>query len=297
MPDRACQDPHKVFFSLLIGTINRPELLQACLHSLVLQTYQNFEVIVIDQSEHNDTQTIVAAFQDERIHYRKAIYSSISRARNDALHLAQGNCVCLMDDDATYESNYLQIAADYIQKLGSQAILSGCIWSPDQTTPFIDYSAVKHMESLSVHQVIRTCPAAALILPMDVFAHCGDFDVDLGVGVDYSSFEETDLLLRAMAKGYRVIHVNTLRVYHPLSRGSEELDKIYRYAVGAGAGCMKQWLVYGSLSPMLYLVTRNIIGQIIHILSPLRAGERAQHIARLKGSLKGARLYWKQKHR
>ena len=47
---------YEPFFSLILATLNRPTEVQICLKSLSQQTFRNFEIIIIDQSNNNDTE-------------------------------------------------------------------------------------------------------------------------------------------------------------------------------------------------------------------------------------------------
>lgn len=57
------------FFSILIPTYNRSSTLKCAIESVLLQSFDDFEIIVIDDCSPDDTQEVVKSFQDKRIRY------------------------------------------------------------------------------------------------------------------------------------------------------------------------------------------------------------------------------------
>ena len=96
-----------MLFSLIIGTLNRSDCVKYCLESLRDQFYKNFEVIIIDQSDDDQTENVIQKFDDLDIIYKHVSYRGLSRARNEAMCHAKGDYYCLIDDDAYYSENYL----------------------------------------------------------------------------------------------------------------------------------------------------------------------------------------------
>ncbi len=68
--------------SVLLCTLNRPELIKNCIASFLDQTYERFEIIVVDQSRDKDTEESCRSFNDPRIKYYQEEYTGLSKARN-----------------------------------------------------------------------------------------------------------------------------------------------------------------------------------------------------------------------
>lgn len=65
--------------SVLITTYNRPALLKRAMASVLGQTYQNLELIIIDDASTDDTPNFVASCSDPRIRfYRNSINIGVS---------------------------------------------------------------------------------------------------------------------------------------------------------------------------------------------------------------------------
>ncbi len=227
-------------FSLIIGTLNRCNTLKYCLESLSKQSCHDYEIIIIDQSTDNETEVYISKNYGSEI-YEHVEFKGLSKARNRGLELASGDYICLIDDDAYYDSSFLEIAAKYYENGDTTHILSGFIFDTESSGPFAKYKGKFNKKSLPLSMILHTCPSAALIIPTEAFQKCGKFDENLGVGSKYGAGEETDFLLRAIHNGYTVIYIEELSLTHPFppneSVPSHEqlVAKMENYYMGIGA--------------------------------------------------------------
>ena len=86
--------------SVAIATKNRGHVLEDSLYSVLYQTFQDFEIIVVDDgSEDRDAANTVAAINDPRIRYVRQDSQGISAARNRAADMSSGILTAVHDDD------------------------------------------------------------------------------------------------------------------------------------------------------------------------------------------------------
>lgn len=86
--------------SVIIPTHNRAAFLQAAIQSVLNQTFQDFEIIVVDDASKDETGEVVRSFTDQRIRYiRHETNKGQGATRNAGLRHASGEYVALLDDD------------------------------------------------------------------------------------------------------------------------------------------------------------------------------------------------------
>lgn len=100
---------NNILFSIVIPTYNRAATIKRCLESVVNQTYQNWEAIVVDNFSEDSTEEIVNSFNDNRIkYYKNHNYGIIAVSRNYALDRVTGDWICFLDSDDSWDSKKLE---------------------------------------------------------------------------------------------------------------------------------------------------------------------------------------------
>lgn len=112
--------------SVIIPTYNRPDYLQLAIASVLNQTFQDFEIIVSDDSSLDNPQPLVDAFQDSRIQFRRN-NSNLGIAWNatHALQLARGKYIASLNDDDQWTNTFLEKLITPLE-LNSDLVLSFC---------------------------------------------------------------------------------------------------------------------------------------------------------------------------
>jgi glycosyltransferase involved in cell wall biosynthesis len=132
------------FFSVIIPTFNRPDLLRESIKSVLDQTFRNFEIIVVDDHSINDIREIVASFKDNRIQYILNDHiSGGAGTRNAGIFRAKGEWIAFLDDDDIWLKKKLELQYNKIvNEIDDQ---TGIIY-----TGFADYDFEKKREIMPV---------------------------------------------------------------------------------------------------------------------------------------------------
>lgn len=87
--------------SAIITTKNRPVLLRRALTSVIAQTYNPVEIVVVDDGSDAKTKAVVDDFKQNRklVYKRNKISQGAPRARNQAIEMAKGIFIAGLDDD------------------------------------------------------------------------------------------------------------------------------------------------------------------------------------------------------
>ena len=97
------------FFSIVIPTYNRADLISLTLQSVLNQEFAGFEVLVVDDGSTDDTAAVVVPLTtaDPRLHYLPKANAERGAARNYGLARAQGRYVLFLDSDDLLHPNHL----------------------------------------------------------------------------------------------------------------------------------------------------------------------------------------------
>ncbi|MEO8885198.1 MAG: glycosyltransferase [Mucilaginibacter sp.] len=99
-----------MYFSIIIPLYNRPQEIKELLETLTLQTYTQFEILVIEDGSVNDAADIVSSFTDKlNIKYFVKENAGQGFARNYAFERASGDYFIIFDSDCLIPEDYLEI--------------------------------------------------------------------------------------------------------------------------------------------------------------------------------------------
>jgi hypothetical protein len=86
-------------FSVVICTYNRADRVGRAITSVLRQTHEDFELIVVDDGSVDGASDVVAAIGDPRLHYVYRDNGGLSAARNTGVASSSGQYVTFLDDD------------------------------------------------------------------------------------------------------------------------------------------------------------------------------------------------------
>ena len=92
---------HRPFSSVILPVWNGARYLDACLNSILRQSWQHFEIIIVDDGSTDDTAKKADDWlsKDGRIRVIHRQNGGLSAARNTGLHFAQGEFIIFIDPD------------------------------------------------------------------------------------------------------------------------------------------------------------------------------------------------------
>lgn len=203
LPDRA------PLVSVAIATRDRSALLEQTIRSVLAQSVQDFEIVVVGDGTTDDTAEMLTRFDDDRIRYTRQEAAGISAARNRALDMSRGAWTAVLDDDDLMHPQRLEWQLAAVS--GGAAGAVGSLVNVDEQTGRMEII-------VSAKPMVQTAaPAGAApghgtwLIRTDVMRRLR-YDETITSGVD------NDLMLRLLRSGVRLEHcgrVVLVRRQHP----------------------------------------------------------------------------------
>lgn len=85
--------------TVVVPVFNRAQVLPRAVESVLSQSFQGFELIVVDDGSTDDTRHLAERWNDSRVRWLHQVHGGVSRARNAGLTAARGRCVVFLDSD------------------------------------------------------------------------------------------------------------------------------------------------------------------------------------------------------
>lgn len=114
-------------FSVVIPVYNRAHLLLRTLQSVFCQTFQDFEIIIIDDGSDDDIAETMAAVTDPRVRFIRQSNAGASAARNAGVDSARGTFVAFLDSDDLFMPQHLQSMNNALMSREGYAVYSPVI--------------------------------------------------------------------------------------------------------------------------------------------------------------------------
>ena len=106
-------------FSVIIPVYNGEATIGRAINSIITQTYDNWELIVINDGSTDNTQKVVSSYmkRDKRIRmFVIPVNEGRFSARNLGMKMATGDWICNLDADDEFMSNYFEVINDEIER-------------------------------------------------------------------------------------------------------------------------------------------------------------------------------------
>lgn len=217
--------------SIIIPTRDRADLLSRCIDSILQKsTYHNFEIIIVD-NDSTDVKTLsffrnISDLSGKcRVLPFRGLFN-FSRINNFAVREAKGDYLLFLNNDTEV------ITADWLEEMLSHAqrpevgMVGAKLLFPDNRIQHggvilgiggiaghafygMPESSPGYMDLASVNRNCMAVTAACLMMRRDVFEEAGGFDEELDV-----AYNDVDLCLRAVEKGYYIVWTPHALLYH-----------------------------------------------------------------------------------
>jgi len=278
-----------VLISIIISTRNKPwALLSKTLDSIMVSGSRDYEVVLVDQNSNSEIGSAIAG----NTKYKDIIYirsgeTGLSRGRNLGITRSQGSWLLFFDDDAILPEDTLgKISPSLVRDQNGPIIFYGNVMRLDNNKPYLKRALTKGT-NINTFNFDSVC-SIALLFNRRIFDGTGLFDENMGAGTRFGAGEESDLILRALKKNYRITFLDEFNVLHP-PPDSGDLQKRNSYGMGTGAVYRKHVFSSPLLSLVLSfkLLMEMVIRGILILSNIGSANSRRYHSCYLQGMIEG----------
>lgn len=206
--------------SIIIPCYNQAEFLDDCLNSVINQTYNNWECVIIDDSSPDNTEAISKKWceQNSKIKYYKKNNGGVSSARNFGIKLAKAPIILPLDADDKIGEHYIELALPYFKNQNIKVVYcyTEMFGEKQGLYPFSDYS---------YEQLLISCKfACSSFFYKKEWERIGGYDEKMKEG-----YEDWDFWINMLSNGGEVIRIDSAQFFYRIKTSSmcTEANKSY----------------------------------------------------------------------
>lgn len=212
LPERFPTDAHHPLISVILPVWNRPAQLREAVQSLMNQSWEQWELIVVDDGSWDDTLSVLDVIEQEdpRIRVLRRGHEGVCAARNAGIAAADGDLVAFLDSDNHWMPRFLEDMATTFQAPEVNAAYA-TITSHTEDGASYRQRQTDHRRLLGGN----TIDLNTFVVRTQILRQIGGFDESLRRAVDY------DLILRIAAR-FPLHHVPTVGADYDNVEGADD---------------------------------------------------------------------------
>jgi len=190
--------------SVIIPLYNKEHYIESTIQSVLQQTINDFEIIIIDDGSTDNSAQKSKASNDSRIRYYYQENKGVSSARNFGIKVSKGDYITFLDADDTWRSGFLEVMIELAKQYPQESVFGVAQENRTITTLPSGVTVVKDF-----------CPyfycfcTGSLFFRKEVFESVGFFRPDIQIGEDF------DMWLRIACR-YHYVYLNEPYLIHPI---------------------------------------------------------------------------------
>jgi glycosyltransferase involved in cell wall biosynthesis len=201
----------QISISVIVPCYNQGEFLEECINSILKQTFQNWECIIINDGSTDNTHEKALDFskKDDRIKYILQPNSGVCVARNVGLKNAKGEFILPLDADDAISDNYFEIAYKELSEKSSLKVVFGVLHSFGRINKIEDDNLPNF--DLENQFFWNQIPSTSLFRRVDALS-IGGYDEAMKYG-----HEDWEFYLRLVNQSQQVLRIRTITLYYRIN--------------------------------------------------------------------------------
>ena len=220
-----------ILVSVIIVNWNGAHHLRVSLPSLLQQSHQSLEIIVVDNGSTDDSVTVAEEFHARWLPLKKNI--GLAPALNQGAAIASGSFLLFVNNDMRFDPNFVTALLDPFSAADQIFATDGMQFNWDGSSPAHCASRLAksappscpsaeivpglffYQQSTTKPESVFLASAACMLVRKSVFVALGGFDARLPMG-----YEDTEICWRALTLGWTIIYVPTAICWHNVGSSS-----------------------------------------------------------------------------
>lgn len=183
--------------SVIIPVFNAERYIDLALNSVCNQTYQNLEILVIDDGSSDQSKEIIESIKDERIKFYSRENRGLIYTLNEAIELSRGKYIARMDaDDICFKTRF-EKQVQFLKSNNDIGVTFTGIECVDETGKIIRPRVSRKTRSIQPVELLFGCP---LCHPTAMFDMTKLNKSDIHYKSDYHLAEDFELWTRLISR-------------------------------------------------------------------------------------------------
>ena len=188
----------EVYFSVVIPLYNKEAYVAKTLNSVLNQTYQNFEIIIVNDYSNDNSLVVVQAIHDHRIKIIEHTGNKgLSASRNTGINAATHSYIAFLDADDYWDSTYLETIRNLVKEYPDESIFAthyrenfkGKLFIPKSKFPQSSKGksvVINDFFKINLGRLILT--QSCIVVHKSIFKKVGYYDEDVTFAEDIDFF-------------------------------------------------------------------------------------------------------------
>lgn len=240
-------------FSVVIPLYNKELSIKNTIQSVLNQSFQDFEIVIINDGSTDNSVEVVEAFDDPRIHIIHQKNQGVSAARNKGIEEAKYEWIAFLDADDLWKENHLKEVVKMIKLFSEEKVF--CTSFVRSNEEIVEEDAcIEYIENYFERSIKQSFFwTSVTCIHESVFKEVGDFKIHLNRGEDldlwdriarqYHFVRSTKVTaiyrIEAENRSDKFFNLSKSRIYNYDFKSSESKEETYYYQQAISKGLRK----------------------------------------------------------
>jgi len=174
--------------SVIIPTFNRKDLIRGAIQNVLAQTYQNLELIIVEDGSNTGIDEYIKSLGNDKIIYKRHNNNfGLGVSRNTGMNVAKGDYIAFMDDDDRWLKEKIKLQLDILTNCENKKTMIYCYKKINNANILSRKHKKSNIRGLMLNHIFRgsLIPSSSMMIPKDLLIDLGGHSENLKSCVDH----------------------------------------------------------------------------------------------------------------